>query len=162
MTTEEIPTRPVPSSLKTPDVETRYAAFEKLQVQVANVCDLTNLDHLCLQFLLVSAVDPKGKIVYRGTSSAGTSHHGKQRIASKAVPEGALAAKKTTEIAAMFSNIKLNQTTDIIIDDSEATEDTASELSTDDAYSSMRFRSNQGKNKAGFTKSMENSLGYLP
>lgn len=116
-----------------------------------------------LQFLVVSAVDPKGKIVYRGTSSAGTSHHGKQhRITSKSVPEGALAAKKTTEIAAMFSNIKLNQTTDIIIDDSEATEDTASELSTDDAYSSMRFRINQGKNKAGFTKSMENSLGYLP
>ena len=63
----------------------------------------------------------------------------------------------------MFSNIKLNQTTDIIIDDSEVTEDTASELSTDDAYSSMRrFRSNQTTKKNGFTKSMENSLGYLP
>ena len=78
------------------------------------------------------------------------------------MPEGALSAKKTTEIAAMFSNIKLNQTTDIVIDDSEATEDTASELSTDDAYSSMHFRGAKRNNKNGFSKSLENSLGYLP
>ena len=105
---------------------------------------------------MVSAVDPKGKLVYRGASSAGSSHRG-----SKVAPEGALAAKKTTEIAAMFSNIKLNQTTDIVIDESEATEDTASEISTDDAYSSMHYRANRN-NKNGFSKSMENSLGYLP
>lgn len=86
------------------------------------------------------------------------------------MPEGALAAKKTTEIAAMFSNIKLNQTTDIVIDDSEVTttdQDTASELSTDDAYSSMHYRGGKHhphgrNNKAGFSRSMENSLGYLP
>ena len=92
-------------------------------------------DRLLFQFLMVSAVDPKGKVVYRGTSSAGSTHHSQHhhRSITKAVPEGALSAKKTTEIAAMFSNIKLNQTTDIVIDDSEATEDTASELSTDDA-----------------------------
>lgn len=105
---------------------------------------------------MVSAVDPKGKLVYRGASSAGSSH----RSSSKVGPEGALAAKKTTEIAAMFSNIKLNQTTDIVIDESEATEDTASEISTDDAYSSMHYRARNNKN--GFSKSMENSLGYLP
>ena len=66
---------------------------------------------------MVSAVDPKGKIVYRGTSSAGSTHHSQHhhRSVTKAVPEGALSAKKTTEIAAMFSNIKLNQTTDIVI-----------------------------------------------
>lgn len=103
---------------------------------------------------MVSAVDPQGKLVYRGASSAGSPH----RSSSK--PEGALAAKKTTEIAAMFSNIKLNQTTDIVIDESEATEDTASEISTDDAYSSMHYRKNNKKN--GFTRSLENSLGYLP
>lgn len=112
---------------------------------------------------MVSAVDPKGKVVFRGTSSAGSSHHAQHhRSVSKAVPEGALSAKKTTEIAAMFSNIKLNQTTDIVIDDSEVTEDTASELSTDDAYSSMHFRGNARNNKDGFSKTLENSLGYLP
>ncbi len=126
---------------------------------------------------MVSAVDPKGKIVYRGTSSAGATHRAqsKHRAAlsngggkgsSGLVPEGALAAKKTTEIAAMFSNLKLNQTTDIVIDDSEATttdQDTASELSTDDAYSSMHYRGKHHRNnKNGFSKSLENSLGYLP
>lgn len=165
MTIGEIPTRPVTDllSLRTLHVETRYCNFVHLARSIIN----TNSDFVSVsfvQFLLVSAVDPRGKVVYRGTSSAGATHHGKQhRTTSKAVPEGALAAKKTTEIAAMFSNIKLNQTTDIIIDDSEVTEDTASELSTDDAYSSMRrFRSNQNTKKNGFTKSMENSLGYLP
>lgn len=125
---------------------------------------LTLIEQFLLQFLMVSAVDPKGKVVYRGTSSAGTTHHHSQhhRSISKAVPEGALSAKKTTEIAAMFSNIKLNQTTDIVIDDSEATEDTASELSTDDAYSSMHFRSAARNKKNVFSKSLENSLGYLP
>jgi hypothetical protein len=118
------------------------------------------------KFLMVSAVDPKGKIVYRGTSSAGSTHHSQHhhRSVTKAVPEGALSAKKTTEIAAMFSNIKLNQTTDIVIDDSEVTEDTASELSTDDAYSSMHYRGAARNNKNGFSKrsELENSLGYLP
>ncbi|XP_032778963.2 uncharacterized protein LOC116917561 isoform X2 [Daphnia magna] len=118
------------------------------------------------KFLMVSAVDPKGKIVYRGTSSAGSTHHSQHhhRSVAKTVPEGALSAKKTTEIAAMFSNIKLNQTTDIVIDDSEVTEDTASEISTDDAYSSMHYRGAVRNNKNGFSKrsELENSLGYLP
>lgn len=130
---------------------------------------------------MVSAVDPKGKIVYRGTSSAGASQRGQGSRSRSGgsknggggggvVAEGALSAKKTTEIAAMFSNIKLNQTTDIVIDneDSEAAsttdQDSASEMSTDDAYSSMHFRGghNHRNNKNGFSKSMENSLGYLP
>ena len=127
---------------------------------------------------MVSAVDPKGKIVYRGTSSAGASQRGQnsknRQGGSKSgsagvVAEGALSAKKTTEIAAMFSNLKLNQTTDIVIDDSEAAsttdQDSASELSTDDAYSSMRYRGghpHHHNNKNGFSKSLENSLGYLP
>ena len=51
----------------------------------------------------------------------------------KVVPEGSLSSKKMIEIAVMFSNVTVNQTTDIVIDDSERNEDTVSELSTDDA-----------------------------
>ena len=104
----------------------------------------------------VHGVDTKGKIVYRGTSASQKQHH---RSASQ-LPEGVLSVKKTTEIAAMFSNLKLNQTTDIIIDQSTAEDTDASELSTDDAYSSMKYRGRIGKH--GYSKSMENSLGYLP
>lgn len=107
---------------------------------------------------MVSAVDPKGKIVYRGTSSAGTAHQHRSPAAGGPA-EGVLSVKKTAEIAAMFSNLKLNQTTDIIIDHS-ATEDTESDVSTDDAYSSMRFR--PGHQARAFSNGMENSLGYLP
>ena len=106
---------------------------------------------------MVSAVDPKGKVVYRGTSSTATSQV-QHRSVSK-LPEGVLSVKKTTEIAAMFSNLKLNQTTDIIIDDNTTEDTDASELSTDDAYSSMKYKGKRNKN---FSKSMENSLGYLP
>ena len=105
---------------------------------------------------MVSAVDPKGKVVYRGTSSAGTAQY---RSPAAAPGEGVLSVKKTAEIAAMFSNLKLNQTPDIIIDNS-ATEDTCSDISTDDAYSSMRFRGNRNQN--GFSNALEDSLGYLP
>lgn len=80
----------------------------------------------------------------------------------KVVPEGSLSSKKMIEIAVMFSNVTVNKTTDIVIDDSERNEDTASELSTDDAYSSMHFRGAKRNNKNGFSKSLENSLGYLP
>ena len=118
------------------------------------------------QVLMVSAVDTKGKIVYRGTSSsqktASTSSQKQHRLAPQRDAGDVLSVKKSTEIAAMFSNLKLNQTTDIIIDQSTADETDASELSTDDAYSSMKYRVDRGRNRNGFSKSMENSLGYLP
>lgn len=106
---------------------------------------------------MISAVDPKGKVLYRGTSNK---TNGQVRSPT-AAPEGILSVKKTAEIAAMFSNLKLNQTTDIVIDANSTTEvDTESELSTDDAYSSMRFRATRNNN--GFSNVLEDSLGYLP
>ena len=113
---------------------------------------------------MVSAVDTRGKIVYRGTSASQKTPMSQKQHRSVQQREAGdvLSVKKSTEIAAMFSNLKLNQTTDIIIDQSTAEETDASELSTDDAYSSMKYRVDRGRNRNGFSKSMENSLGYLP
>lgn len=114
---------------------------------------------------MVSAVDTKGKIVYRGTSStqrAPSASQKQHRLVPQRDSGDILSVKKSTEIAALFSNLKLNQTTDIIIDQSTTEDTDASELSTDDAYSSMKYRIDRGRSRNGFSKSMENSLGYLP
>ncbi|XP_076032409.1 uncharacterized protein LOC143020136 [Oratosquilla oratoria] len=97
------------------------------------------------KILLVSAVDPSGKVVYRGASQK------QQREGSDTA--SILSMKKTAEIAALFSELKLNQTTDLI----DHFNVSASE-SEDDAYSSM-----QANNSFLFSDSnIENSLGYLP
>lgn len=96
------------------------------------------------KILLVSAVDPSGKVVYRGASQR------QQREGSDTA--SILSMKKTAEIAALFSELKLNQTTDLI----DHMNLSASE-SEDDAYSSM-----QANNSFLFSDNIENSLGYLP
>ncbi|XP_042230514.1 uncharacterized protein LOC121871958 [Homarus americanus] len=96
------------------------------------------------KILLVSAVDPSGKVVYRGASQR------QQREDSDTA--SILSMKKTAEIAALFSELKLNQTTDLI----NHLNQSASE-SEDDAYSSM-----QPNNSFLFSENIENSLGYLP
>ncbi|XP_064098922.1 uncharacterized protein LOC135210059 [Macrobrachium nipponense] len=96
------------------------------------------------KILLVSAVDPSGKVVYRGASQR------QQREGSDTA--SILSMKKTAEIAALFSELKLNQTTDLI----NHLNQSASE-SEDDAYSSM-----QANNSFLFSDNIENSLGYLP
>ena len=96
------------------------------------------------RFLLVSAADPSGKIVYRGAS---------QRQAARDGGD-AISMKKTTEIAATFSGLKLNQTTDLLGTESE-----------DDAYSSMQniSGSNSARSRHGYSdQNIETSLGYLP
>ncbi|XP_043245137.1 uncharacterized protein LOC122393303 [Amphibalanus amphitrite] len=96
------------------------------------------------RFLLVSAADPSGKIVYRGAS---------QRQAARDGAD-AISMKKTTEIAATFSGLKLNQTTDLLGTESE-----------DDAYSSMQnvSGSSTSRSRHGYSdQNMETSLGYLP
>nr|XP_045624514.1 uncharacterized protein LOC123774369 [Procambarus clarkii] len=96
------------------------------------------------KILLVSAVDPSGKVVYRGASQR------QQREDSDTA--SILSMKKTAEIAALFSELKLNQTTDLINHHSQSTSE-----SEDDAYSSM-----QANNSFLFSENIENSLGYLP
>ncbi|XP_068239774.1 uncharacterized protein [Palaemon carinicauda] len=96
------------------------------------------------KILLLSAVDPSGKVVYRGASQR------QQREGSDTA--SILSMKKTAEIAALFSELKLNQTTDLI----NHLNQSASE-SEDDAYSSM-----QANNSFLFSDNIENSLGYLP
>ncbi|XP_037091428.1 uncharacterized protein LOC119111729 [Pollicipes pollicipes] len=96
------------------------------------------------RFLLVSAADPSGKIVYRGASQRQPSRNGGD----------IMSMKKTTEIAATFSGLKLNQTTDLLGTESE-----------DDAYSSMQnvSGSNTARSRHGYSdQNIENSLGYLP
>ncbi|XP_071536068.1 uncharacterized protein [Panulirus ornatus] len=96
------------------------------------------------KILLVSAVDPSGKVVYRGASQ--------RQKRDDSDTASILSMKKTAEIAALFSELKLNQTTDLI----NHLNQSASE-SEDDAYSSM-----QANNSFLFSDNIENSLGYLP
>ncbi|XP_053651983.2 serine-rich adhesin for platelets [Cherax quadricarinatus] len=96
------------------------------------------------KILLVSAVDPSGKVVYRGASQ--------RQKRDDSDTASILSMKKTAEIAALFSELKLSQTTDLI----NHLNQSASE-SEDDAYSSM-----QANNSFLFSDNIENSLGYLP
>lgn len=96
------------------------------------------------KILLVSAVDPSGKVVYRGASQ--------RQKRDDSDTASILSMKKTAEIAALFSELKLNQTTDLINHLNQSASD-----SEDDAYSSM-----QANNSFLFSDNMENSLGYLP
>ncbi|KAK7078750.1 hypothetical protein SK128_004284 [Halocaridina rubra] len=97
------------------------------------------------KILLVSAVDPSGKVVYRGASQ-------RQQREGSSDTASILSMKKTAEIAALFSELKLNQTTDLISQLNQSTSE-----SEDDAYSSM-----QANNSFLFSDNIENSLGYLP
>ncbi|XP_063883979.1 LOW QUALITY PROTEIN: uncharacterized protein LOC135112989 [Scylla paramamosain] len=60
------------------------------------------------KILLVSAVDPSGRVVYRGASQRQQHHRQEGDTAS------ILSMKKTAEIAALFSELKLSQTTDLL------------------------------------------------
>ena len=59
--------------------------------------------------LVLSAVDPRGNIVYRGSSS----QENLDRTPSKD-EDNILSLKKSAEIAALFSGAKINQTTDLV------------------------------------------------
>lgn len=95
------------------------------------------------KFMLVSAAAPNGKIVYRS---------GSQRLRLSHEQMDPMSLKKTTEIAATFSGLKLNQTTDLLNE------------SEDDAYGSMQNASshNTPSRHVYSGQNIENSLGYLP
>ena len=59
--------------------------------------------------LVVSAVDPRGNLVYRGSQQ-------QQRLttAQSRDEENILSLKKSAEIAALFSGAKISQTTDLV------------------------------------------------
>ncbi len=120
------------------------------------------------KMIVVSAVDPSGKVASRTNSSAAAF------LSSMLSPGGPggetsvergsdtlMSFKKTAEIAALFSEVKLEQTTNIVDDESVCCSEESSE---DDAYSSMQNLTS-GHNSSLFTFSdtnIENSLGYLP
>ncbi|KAK4325264.1 hypothetical protein Pmani_004126 [Petrolisthes manimaculis] len=107
------------------------------------------------KILLVSAVDPSGKVVYRGASQQPRPrHHQSPDTAS------ILSMKKTAEIAALFSELKLSQTTDLLQHHPHSpdhTPDHSPHHSDDDAYSTM-----VANNSFLFSDNIETSLGYLP
>lgn len=99
------------------------------------------------KILLVSAVDRKGNVVYRGAS---TSSLNKVGTNEGSTPEkgSVLSMKKSAEIAAVFSGAKINQTTDIV-----------NHLGPDsDAYDTMTRRHQQSFSESN----MHSSLGYFP
>lgn len=97
------------------------------------------------KILLVSAVDPTGKVVYRGASQ-------KPRHDGGSDTTSILSMKKTAEIAALFSELKLNQTTDLVNQLQNSTSESEESI-----YSTL-----QENNSFLFSDNIENSLGYLP
>ena len=58
--------------------------------------------------MLLSAVDPRGNVVYRGASN-------NRPVVTKARDEeNIMSLKKSAEIAALFSGARINQTTDLV------------------------------------------------
>ena len=97
--------------------------------------------------LLLSAVDPSGKVVYRGESIK------KTRADSETA--SIMSMKKTAEIAALFSELKLSQKTDLIEELQRQTKISVSD--DEDQYEIM-----QDNPSFMFSDNIETSLGYLP
>ena len=100
------------------------------------------------KILLLSAVDPSGKVVYRGQSQK------KRRETSDTA--SILSMKKTAEIAALFSELKLNQKTDLI----EQLQKQANASESDEGEE--HYEVMQDNQSFLFSENIENSLGYLP
>ena len=96
------------------------------------------------KILLLSAVDPSGKVVYRGASQK------RRREGSDTI----LSIKKTAEIAALFSELKLDQKTDLI----SKLQEQVQVLDTDTEH----YETMQDQQSFMFSDNIENSLGYLP
>ncbi|PSN34548.1 hypothetical protein C0J52_24357 [Blattella germanica] len=135
--------------------------------------------------LVVSARDPRGRVIYMGAScrsddgsrpknnvkqstgstyvSASKRHQkSKSTVGSSSAACEALSVKKSAEIAALFSDVKLTQTTDIIARNT-ANSDNGGEvfyntLEPPDYFLSSKSRST----RSGLGSNLENSLGYLP
>ena len=147
--------------------------------------------------LVVSARDPKGRVVYMGASCRNeldesvaaaaakpsmsqffpraTLTSDRRRRASSASATGdVFSVKKSAEIAALFANVKMSQTTDIIARSTDATGTDASTTTT--TYSSLEGpmfapARRASSHVAGLAKpqrggpprgGLESSLGYLP
>lgn len=98
------------------------------------------------KILLLSAADPSGKVVYREASQ--------RRRRQSSDTASIMSMKKTAEIAALFSELKLSQKTDLI----ERLQEQVNVRETDDEqYEQM------SDNQAFlFSENIETSLGYLP
>ncbi|XP_065335181.1 uncharacterized protein LOC135936336 [Cloeon dipterum] len=101
--------------------------------------------------MVVSARDDRGRLIYTGDSQ-----RSRPRRSSSLASE-ALAVKKTTEIASLFSNMKLSQTTDIR---GMEFEDDACEVE----YHTLEPPEHPPLSRRGSYpgSALENSLGYLP
>ncbi|XP_059487289.1 uncharacterized protein LOC132203495 [Neocloeon triangulifer] len=100
--------------------------------------------------MVVSARDDRGRLIYGGDSQ-----RSRPRRSSSLASE-ALAVKKTTEIASLFSNMKLSQTTDI----------RGFQMSAEDEvfYHTLEPEEHAPLGRRGSYpgSTLENSLGYLP
>ncbi|CAL4208675.1 unnamed protein product [Meganyctiphanes norvegica] len=103
--------------------------------------------------LLVSACDTNGKLVYQGASKQDQQLENTSSIISM---------KKTAEIAALFTDMKLNQTTDMINAlNSLPTSDDSLDDSLDESEDE-NFSTTQTNGSFLFSDDMQNSLGFLP
>ena len=92
--------------------------------------------------LLLSAVDPRGKVVYRGASNA------KPIVTRAQDEENIMSLKKSAEIAALFSGARINQTTDLV---DHLDPDSGSEMTDGNNYRGSEAHSR-----------MSQKLGYFP
>ena len=99
------------------------------------------------KILLLSAVDPQGKVVYRG--------HSQKKRRENSDTESILSMKKTAEIAALFSELKLNQKTDLI-------EQLQKQANAADSDEEEHYEIMDDNQSFLFSENIENSLGYLP
>jgi hypothetical protein len=141
--------------------------------------------------LVVSARDPRGRVIYMGASCRSDERlqsHGKQKqtsslssvptyasgkkqqkskgnVGSTSAACEALSVKKSAEIAALFSDVKLNQTADTVpksvtnvVSTSRTGEVFYNTLEPPDYFLTSKTRNNRNCMGSG----LENSLGYLP
>ena len=95
--------------------------------------------------LLLSAVDPRGKVVYRGASN----NNNRPIVTRAQDEENIMSLKKSAEIAALFSGARINQTTDLV---DHLDPDSGSEM-TD---LSQEFRGSEAHSR------VSQKLGYFP
>ncbi|XP_069679818.1 serine-rich adhesin for platelets [Periplaneta americana] len=142
--------------------------------------------------LVVSARDPRGRVIYMGAScrsddgqhtknklmqpsslssvppyvsSGKRQQKSKSTVGSTSAACEALSVKKSAEIAALFSDVKLTQTTDIVarsLSNTDSVSNTGevfyNTLEPPDYFLTSKTRSSRN----GMGSSLENSLGYLP
>ncbi|KAJ9586291.1 hypothetical protein L9F63_020054 [Diploptera punctata] len=124
--------------------------------------------------LVVSARDPRGRVIYMGASCRSDeglrskcnnvkkyNRNQKSGVGTPSAACEALSVKKSAEIAALFSDVKLSQTTDIVAKNAVNNENGEvfyNTLEPPDYFMTSKSRSN----RSALGSNLENSLGYLP